>query len=121
MAESPSKTNRRYKRIPTPTGIWVAWRDGNKQSVSRVLDLNVGGLYIVTPEPVTLGTVVTILLSVPEGEIRGLGTVRNVKGGEGMGVEFTGIAQQDAARLEKLVSRLLLAASNSQELPALNC
>jgi hypothetical protein len=119
MADNPSKANRRYKRIATPTGVWVAWRDGDKQSVSRVLDLNIGGMYVVTPGPANIGAVVTILLSVPEGEIRSRATVRNVKRGEGMGVEFTDIARQDAVRLGKLVDRLL-AASDSQELPAVN-
>ena len=119
MADNSSKASRRYKRIATPTGVWVAWRDSDKQSVSRVLDLNLGGLYVVTPEPANVGAVITILLSVPEGEIRSRATVRNVRRGEGMGVEFTDIAQQDAIRLGKLVDRLL-ARPSSQELPAAN-
>jgi len=102
-----SKSNRRFQRIPTPKGIWVAWQAGNQQNVSRVRDLNVGGLFIATPTPAALGAVVTVLISVPEGEIRSKAVVRNVTPGEGMGVEFTGIAQQDALRLERLISRLL--------------
>ena len=102
-----SKSNRRYQRIPTPKGVWVAWQNGTESSVSRVRDLNIGGLFIATPTPAPLGTVVTILLSVPEGEIRGRAVVRNVVQGEGMGVEFNSIAEADAARLDKLISRLL--------------
>ncbi|HXQ27449.1 MAG TPA: PilZ domain-containing protein [Candidatus Acidoferrales bacterium] len=106
-----SKSNRRFQRIPTPKGVWVAWQNGTQSSVSRVRDLNVGGLFIATPTTAPLGTVVTILLSVPEGEIRSRATVRNVVAGEGMGVEFTNMSEADAARLEKLITRLLSASA----------
>jgi len=109
MAES----NRRYQRIPTPKGVWVAWQNGTQSSVSRVRDLNIGGLFIATPTPAPVGTVVTILLSVPEGEIRSRATVRNVVAAEGMGVEFTNMAESDAARLEKLITRLLPASAEA--------
>ena len=111
MHDKIGKSQRRYPRIQTPKGIWVAWQGDNiKQSVSRVSDLNLGGLFISTEEPAPLGTVLTVLLSVPEGEIRGRSTVRSVSA-EGMGVEFTEIAKADRERLQALVARLL--ASNS--------
>jgi hypothetical protein len=101
-----AKAKRKYARIATPKGIWVAWQDQGQQGVSRVRDLNLGGLFIATPTPAPLGTVVTILLSVPEGEIRSRSTVRNVTPGQGMGVEFTDIALQDQTRLQTLITRL---------------
>jgi PilZ domain len=108
------KHNRRFPRIATPTGVWVAWQqDGQKQAVSRVCDLNVGGLFIATTTPATVGAVISILFSVPEGEIRGHATVRNVKAGEGMGVQFTAMGGQDTDRLRRLVSRLLETASRA--------
>lgn len=105
-----ARTGRRYPRIPTPKGVWVAWQDGSQQTqqnVSRVRDLNVGGLFIATPSPVALGTVITLLLSVPEGEIRTRAVVRNIVPNEGMGVQFTEMREQDAARLQNLITRLL--------------
>jgi Tfp pilus assembly protein PilZ len=111
MAKEKSKADRRHQRIATPKGVWVAWQDGKQQNVSRVRDLNVGGLFIASPTPLALGSVVAILLSVPEGEIRSRATVRNIIPGEGMGVQFTEISQQDQTRLEKLVTRLLNAES----------
>ncbi|HXA77508.1 MAG TPA: PilZ domain-containing protein [Candidatus Acidoferrales bacterium] len=107
MAKEKSKADRRHQRIATPKGVWVAWQDGKQQNVSRVRDLNVGGLFIATPTPLPLGSVVTILLSVPEGEIRSRAMVRNVIPAEGMGVQFTEITHQDQARVDRLVSRLL--------------
>jgi hypothetical protein len=108
MSEKDGKHMRRYPRIATPTGVWVAWNaDGLKQSVCRVSDLNMGGLFVSTDAPAPVGTVISVLFSVPEGEIRGHATVRNVKAGEGMGVQFTAMGGQDTERLRKLVARLL--------------
>lgn len=107
MHDKTGKGRRRYQRIQTPRGIWVAWQGDNiKQSVSRVSDLNLGGLFISTPDPAPLGTVLTVLLSVPEGEIRARSTVRGTSV-EGMGVEFTEISKPDQARLQALITRLL--------------
>lgn len=116
MAPDAAKNDRRYPRIATPKGVWVAWQDGSQQSqqsVSRVRDLNVGGLFIATPSPAAVGTEVTLLMSVPEGEIRSRAVVRNVVAGEGMGVQFTEMREQDAARLQSLVTRLLSGSSSS--------
>ena len=76
-------------------------------------DLNVGGLFIVTPNPLPLGTILTVLLSVPEGEIRSSAIVRSAVPNEGMGVQFSETALTDNERLHKLVTRLLR--SNSAE------
>jgi PilZ domain len=120
MAKESSKADRRYQRIATPKGVWVAWQDGKQQSVSRVRDLNLGGLFVATTTPMALGSVVTLLMSVPEGEIRSRAVVRNVVPGEGMGVQFSEISAEDAARVQKLVTRLLRAesATSSQNPPA---
>ncbi len=112
MVKEKSKADRRHQRIATPKGVWVAWQDGKQQNVSRVRDLNVGGLFIATPTPLAVGSVVTLLLSVPEGEIRSRATVRNLIPGEGMGVQFTDISLQDQTRVDKLVGRLLSAESS---------
>jgi hypothetical protein len=110
--ETPGKHLRRFPRVTTPTGIWVAWQlEGQTQEVCRVCDLNVGGVFIATKSPAPSGSVVSVLFSVPEGEIRGHATVRNVKPSEGMGVQFTALGGQDIERLRKLVARLMLKAS----------
>lgn len=113
MSQDLAKSKRRYDRIPTPKGLWVAWQHNtNQQNVSRVRDLNVGGMFVATPIPVPTGAVIQILLSVPEGEIRSQAVVRNVTPGEGIGVEFKDMSAQDADRIEKLVTRLLRSGSN---------
>ena len=104
---TPSKSNRRYPRIPTPKGVWVSWQHDGSQSVSRVRDLNIGGLFIDTKTPPPVGTSITLLFSVPEGEIRSTAVVRNVTPGEGMGVQFMAMSQEHAVRLQTLFTRLL--------------
>jgi hypothetical protein len=107
-AAKGGKHERRFPRIATPSGVWVAWQqEGQKQNVSRVCDLNLGGLFVATTTPVPAGTVISVLFAVAEGEIRGHATVRNVKPDEGMGVQFTAMGVADTERLRKLVSRLL--------------
>jgi PilZ domain len=115
VPKTGSKEDRRYQRISTPKGVWVAWQDGARQSVSRVRDLNVGGLFIATPNPCPVSTVVSVLLSVPEGEIRSKAIVRNITAGEGMGIQFVDIPAQDDARLKKLIARLLESTPNIQK------
>lgn len=115
MTEGAAERGRRYARVATPKGVWVAWQqDGKGQSVCRVCDLNAGGLFISTTTPAALGTAISVLFSVPEGEIRGHATVRNVKAGEGMGVQFTAMGGQDTERLRRLINRLLETSSGAQ-------
>ena len=102
-----SRADRRFQRIPTPQGIWVSWGVRTAQVVSRVRDLNEGGMFVSTPNPEPVGTVVAILLVALEGEIRGHGTVRNTVPREGMGIQITAMGAQDAARFRELLKRLL--------------
>ena len=113
MAREGSKANRRHQRVSTPKGVWVAWQNDKQQNVSRVRDLNVGGMFIATPTPLPVGSVLPVLMSVPEGEIRAKAAVRNLVSGEGMGVEFAEMTLENEMRLEKLVARLLMAESNA--------
>ncbi len=112
MTKERTKADRRHQRVATPKGVWVAWQDGKQQNVSRVRDLNVGGLFIATPTPLAVGTTVNVLLSVPEGEIRSRAVVRNIIPKEGMGVQFTEMSAENQVRVDKLVARLLFAESN---------
>jgi hypothetical protein len=85
----------------------VSWHTGGQRSISRVRELNFGGLFITAPNPPPVGTSLALLLSVPEGEIRTRAVVRDASPREGMGVEFTEVGQEDAVRLQALIARLL--------------
>ncbi|HXN23117.1 MAG TPA: PilZ domain-containing protein [Candidatus Dormibacteraeota bacterium] len=97
---------RRHRRVATPMGMWVKWEASGNKSVSRVCDLTICGLFISTPDPPAVGTIVKLLFVVPEGEIRTQSVVRNSIPNKGMGVEITAMRAEDRARLGKLVKRL---------------
>ncbi len=106
MMQKPSKDNRRDARIPVSQGIWVAWTSGGPRIVSRVRDLSAGGVFVSTRDPMPVATVVEMLFSLPEGEIRVQGIVRFSDQNRGFGVEFTRINSADRARLLGLLRRL---------------
>jgi PilZ domain len=106
MTEKLSKDNRRDARIPVAQGIWVAWTAGGPRIVSRVRDLSAGGVFVSTRDPIPVATVVEMLFSLPEGEIRVKGIVRFSDEERGFGVEFTKMGPTDRARLLDLLRRL---------------
>jgi hypothetical protein len=87
----------------------VSWGTGPTTSVSRVSDLNEGGMFISTPAAPPLGAVIKVLMVAPEGEIRVQAIVRNVSLGRGMGIEFTAMRPEDKLCLDKVIKRLLTA------------
>src|SRR2546427_9141259 len=107
MSAASGEKKRRYPRIALPKGMWVAWHDGGRRWASRVQTLGMGGLFINIPDPPVVGTVVKLLFEVPSGEVRAQAIVRNVKPGQGMGVEFRQMAMEDRARLQQLLKRLI--------------
>jgi len=88
--------------MPVP----VAWMYGTHKHVGKAENLSVGGLFIATPEPPVLGSLVLLLFHTPEGEVRVRGTVRSVKPGEGMGLGITSMDSETRARLSRWVDLL---------------
>jgi PilZ domain len=97
---------RRYQRVALPKGMLVAWQCNDGRGVARVSTLGLGGLFMSTPDPPPVGTLVKLLFDVPGGEVRARATVKNIKPGEGMAVAFVDMESPDRARLNQLVKRL---------------
>lgn len=97
---------RRYQRVALPKGMLVAWQCSDGRGVARVSTLGLGGLFMTTPDPPPVGTLVKLLFDVPGGEVRARATVKNIKPGEGMAVAFVDMESPDRARLNQLVKRL---------------
>ena len=104
--QSKDGVTRRYQRVALPKGMLVAWQCGDGRGVARVTTLGLGGLFMTTPDPPPVGTLVKILFDVPGGEVRARATVKNIKPGEGMAVAFVDMESPDRARLHQLVKRL---------------
>ena len=107
MSEKASPERRRYPRIELPKGICVAWQGGGQRFVTRVRNLSLGGVFVLTSQPPPVSTVVKLLFEVPNGEVRARGIVRRTQPGRGMGVKFLWMGHEDRARLHQLLKRLL--------------
>lgn len=107
MGGAEPQNKRRYPRIGLPKGMMVAWQSSGERFVSRVGTLGLGGLFIFTPKPPPVGSVLKLLFDLPGGEVRARAVVRNSEPGTGMGVEFTSMDYDDRARLHQFLKRLL--------------
>lgn len=97
---------RRYPRFNSPKATFSAWQSASQKFVSRVENLGLGGLFIRTPEPPPLGTLIQVLLDTPVGEIRARAEVKSTRPEEGMGVKIVAMQQEDRARFARWLKRL---------------
>ena len=98
---------RRYQRVSLPKGMFVAWYGGGEQRVSRVRTIGMGGLFVAEPHAPQVGTSLRLSFEVPGGSVHIEAVVRNVKPGQGMGVEFVRLNTRDRVLMEILLRRLL--------------
>ncbi len=68
-----------------------------------------GGLFLHTPSPLPLGTVIELLFDLKSGEVRARATVRDSAPGKGMGVQFVQMQPADRARLNQFLSQYVSA------------
>jgi len=106
VAQHSHAVKRRFARVALPKGMLVAWKHSGGRAVSRVATLGLGGLFIATPDPPPVGTVMKIVFDVPSGEVRARAIVKNVKAGQGMAVAFIDMGYADRARLDQLLKKL---------------
>src|SRR6266849_1113741 len=104
--QTPSYSRRHTSRVETPDGAWVYWRCNGRDEVSRVLDLSAGGLFIAAPSPRPVGMKARLDFLVQEGQIRTEAIVRHVEPGNGLGLKFTAVTEQDSPHLAALLTRL---------------
>ena len=104
MAEQ--NETRRYPRYKGLKPVPVAWMHGTNKSVAKAENLSLGGLFIGTPSPPPVGSLILLLFHTPEGEVRVRATVRNVKPGKGMGLAITSMDQDHRARLSRWLQTL---------------
>src|SRR5215472_17733144 len=103
---TPSFSRRHTSRVNAPGVVAVCWRSNDRDNLSRVRNLSVGGLFIETATPRPVGATAKIDFLVQEGQIRADATVRHVEPAHGMGLKFTAVPQEDRARLGTLITRL---------------
>jgi hypothetical protein len=94
---------RKHKRIAPPKGTIAAWKSAGKSAVSRVQDIGLGGVFLITPNAPASGASVDLLLSLPIGEVRARAMVCRSIPEKGMGLKFVQMAAHDRARLNQFV------------------
>jgi hypothetical protein len=102
----PANDLRRYPRVPTPKGTFLAWSTAGRRLVSTVTNFALGGLFIRVAEPLPPGSYIQLLLDAPEGEIRARAVVRRSTPAQGMAVRFVAMQPEDRARLGRWLNNL---------------
>jgi hypothetical protein len=98
---------RRYPRVMPPRTLRVAWQSGTRRAVSCLESMGLGGVFVITRQPVPIRSMVKVLLDLPLGEVRARAVVRRVTPARGMGIEFIAMTQEDRARLSKTLQPML--------------
>lgn len=98
-------SRRKASRVETPD-VRVFWNCGGRHDVLRVRNLSFGGIFVETHKPQDVGVKAQMDFLVEEGQIRTRAVVRHVRGAQGMGLQFTAVAQDDRPRLAALLARL---------------
>ena len=100
-------SRRHHNRVDTPQGVYVIWRCGRMEDTSRVKDLSVGGLFVETRKVCPVDAKVELHFLVQDGEIRASATVRYVRAGIGLGLQFKTVRSEDQPRFASMVKRLI--------------
>jgi hypothetical protein len=107
MSKPSGFPSRRFtSRVETHGNVWVDWRCGGREDISRVRNLSLGGLFVETAESRDAGSAVKLEFLVQEGQIRADAVVRRAEPGRGLGMKFTAVKEEDRPRLEALISKL---------------
>jgi len=99
-------SRRLYSRVDTSDNVWVYWRCEGRADVSPIRDMGMGGLFLKTPKPKAVGSVVNLHFLVQEGQLRADAVVRYVRNGVGLGLKFAAVSQEDRPRLAALMTRV---------------
>jgi hypothetical protein len=84
----------------------VYWQCHGREDISSVRDISMGGMFLETPQPKAEGVLTRLHFLVQEGQIRADAVVRHTKSGEGLGLRFIALNEQDGPKLAALLSRL---------------
>lgn len=117
MSPNPPKTEsrerRQHKRAPYQAGVEIEW--GAAILRGQASDISAGGMLIELPDPLWMGAEFQARFPVHHpgtSSLRDVPTVRvacrvcRIIPGQGMGVEFVELKEEDRARVQELVKKL---------------
>ena len=98
---------RRFPRFVCDTGVRVHPETGNAGYWGTVGDISLGGCYVFTFSPLSVGQVVTLDIKANDKEINVAGKTVSSHPGVGMGIAFNGFIHEDGEeRLKNFVQQL---------------
>ena len=109
MNEKGEIQRRRHPRAVPLKRLAVAWQSGSRQGVSYLESLALGGLFLLTRQPLPIRSAMKLLLDLPFGEVRARGVVRRINPARGMGIEFISMGPEARARLIRALQPMLSA------------
>jgi len=93
----------------------VAWRSGSQQGISKMGTMALGGIFLNTAPPPSVGSVLDLIFEVHTGaHVRARAMVRTSRPGQGMGVKFVHMRSEDRSRLNQFL-KSHIAAGNIEE------
>jgi hypothetical protein len=92
-------------RVEADDSVYVSWYNDGEEELSRVRNLNLGGIFIETSARKDVGAQLELNFFVREGQIRAKAVVRHVKPSHGLGLKFTALDDQDRLRFGALMKR----------------
>jgi hypothetical protein len=92
MQQLAPHSKRSSSRIRIPDDVYVCWGSA--------------GLFVLTRMTKPVGAHANLHFLVEEGQIKAEAVVRHVKHGQGLGLEFTEVCEEDRQRLADLLKRL---------------
>jgi curved DNA-binding protein CbpA len=97
----------------------VAWRSGSQQGVSKMGTMALGGIFLNTPKPPSVGSVLDLIFDVSSGaHVRARAMVRTSRPGQGMGVKFVHMRPEDRSRLNQFLKSQIEAGNIEEDLRA---
>jgi hypothetical protein len=106
MQQLAPHSKRSSSRIRIPDDVYVCWGSAGYDDTSQVRDLGPRGLFVLTRMTKPVGAHANLHFLVEEGQIKAEAVVRHVKHGQGLGLEFTEVCEEDRQRLADLLKRL---------------
>lgn len=106
MTRNLGAERRRYRRVETGYPVTL-FSQGETYRV-KATSLSLGGLFITTKLPLTVGALVHLRLHLPGGSIQATAQVRFVQPEIGVGMRFLEISEADLARIGEIVEKASL-------------
>lgn len=103
--ETKPDPRRKNPRIKAPKELLVGWKSPGHHAVSHAETIALGGLFLYTPRPPAVGSMVELVFDLATGEVRARAVVRHSTAGKGMGIQFVQMGSEERARLNRFLSK----------------